>query len=84
MAAIHFDDIIAEREPEKLDRLDEILKQLVVVKVLERIGPWAVEHGSYLKRYINGQGFEWLEDLKHLAAIIRNCSNVGAKPQLPM
>ena len=30
-AAIHRDDMIAEREPEELDRLDEILKQLVVV-----------------------------------------------------
>ena len=33
MAAIHGDDIIAEGEPEKLDRLGEVLKQLVVVKV---------------------------------------------------
>ena len=45
MAAIHGDDIIAEGEPEKLYRLDEVLKQLVVVKVLERIGPVAVGHG---------------------------------------
>ena len=84
MAAIHGDDIIAEGEPEKLDRLDEVLKQLVVVKVLDRVGPRAAEHGRYLKRhivYINGQGFEWLEDPKHLAAIIRNRSEVGAKPQ---
>ena len=82
MAAIHGDDIIAEGEPEKLDRLDEVLKQLVVVKVLDRVG--AAEYGQYLKRhivYINGQGFEWLEDPKHLAAIIRNRSKVGAKPQ---
>ena len=61
MAAIRGDDIIAEGEPDKLDRLDEVLTQLVV--------------------YINGQGFEWLEDPKHLAAIIRNRSKVGAKPQ---
>ena len=27
MAAIHGDDIIAEGEPEKLDRLDEVLKR---------------------------------------------------------
>ena len=84
MAAIHGDDIIAEGETEKLDRLDEVLKQLVVVKVLDRVGPRAVEHGQYPKRhivYINGQGFEWLEDPKHLAAIIRNRSKVGAKPQ---
>ena len=84
MAAIHGDDIIAEGEPEKLDRLDEVLKQLVEVKVLDRVGPRAAEHGQYLKRhivYINGQGFEWLEDPKHLAAIIRNRSKVGAKPQ---
>ena len=61
MAAIHGDDIIAEGEPKKLDRLDEVLKQLVVVKVLDRVGPRAAEHGQYLKRhivYINGQGFE--------------------------
>ena len=32
MAAIHGDDIIAEGGPEKLDRLDEILKQLVVAR----------------------------------------------------
>ena len=30
---------------------------------------------------IEGQGFEWLEDPKHLAAFIRNRSKVGAKPQ---
>ena len=84
MAAIHGDDIIAEGEPEKLDRLDEVLKRLVVVKVLDRIGPGAAEHGQYLKRhivYIDRQGFEWLEDPKHLAAIIRNRSKMGAKPQ---
>ena len=50
-AAIHGDDIIAEGEPEKLNRLDDLLKQLVVVKVLDRIGPGAVEHGQYLKRH---------------------------------
>ena len=61
MAAIHGDDIIAEGEPEKLDRLDEVLKQLVVVYVHDRVGPRAAEHGQYLKRdivYINGQVFE--------------------------
>ena len=52
MAAIHGDDIIAEGEPEKLNRLDEVLKQLVVVKVLDKIGPGAVRHGQYLKRHI--------------------------------
>ena len=84
MAAIHGDDIIAEGEPEKLDRLDGVLKRLVVVKVLDRIGPGAGEHGQYLKRhivYIEGQGFEWLEDPKHLAAIIRNRSKMEANPQ---
>ena len=38
-AAIHGDDIIAEGEPEELDRLDEVLQRLVVVKVLDRVGP---------------------------------------------
>ena len=55
-----------------------------MVNVLDRVGPRAAEHGQYLKRhivYINGQGFEWLEDPKHLAAIIKNRSKVGAKPQ---
>ena len=33
-AAIRGEDIIAEGEPEKLNRLDEVLKRLVVVKVL--------------------------------------------------
>ena len=83
MAAIHGDDIIAEGEPEKLNRLDEVLRQLVMVKVLDRAGPRAAEHGQYLKRhivYINGQGFEWLEEPKHLAASIRNRSKVCAKP----
>ena len=32
MAAIHGDDIIAEGEPEELNRLDEVMKRLVVVK----------------------------------------------------
>ena len=80
MAAIHGDDIIAEGETEKLDRLDEVLKQLVLVKVLDRVGPRAAEHGQSLKRhivYINGQGFEWLEDPKHLAAIIRTRSEAS-------
>ena len=80
MAAIHGDDIIAEGEPEKLDRLDEGLKQLVVITVLDIVGPRAAEHGQDLKRhivYINGQRFECLEDPKHLAAIIRNRSKVG-------
>ena len=57
--------------------------RLVVVKVLDRVGPRAAEHGQHLKRhivYINGQGFEWLENPKHLAAIIRKGSKVGAKP----
>ena len=54
MAAIHGDDIIAEGEPEKLNRLDV---------------------------YVEGQGFECLEDPKHLAAINRNRSKAGAKPQ---
>ena len=60
------------------------MKQLVVVKILYRVGPRAAEHGQYLKRhivYINGQGFEWLEDPKHLTAIIKNHFKVGAKPQ---
>ena len=68
-----------------MDRPDEVLKQLVVVKVLDRVGPRAAEHGRYLKRHIvciNGQGFEWLEDPKYLAEIVRNRSKVGAKPQI--
>ena len=84
MAAIHGDDIIAVGEHEDLNRLDEVLKRLVVVKVLDRVGPGAVEHGQYLKRhvvYIDGQGFEWLEDPQHLAAINRNPFKIGAKLQ---
>ena len=80
MAAIHGDDIIAEGKPEKMDRLDEGLKQLIVVKVLDRVGPRAAEHGQDLKRhivYINGQRFECLEHPKHLAAITRNRSKMG-------
>ena len=46
VAAIHGDDIIAEGEPEEMDRLDEALKRLVVVKVLDRIGSGAEEHGA--------------------------------------
>ena len=84
MAAIHGDDIIAEGGPKYLDRLDELLKKLVVVKVLDRVGSGAAELGQYLKShiaYIVGQGFEWLEDPKHIAAIIRIRSKMGAKPQ---
>ena len=79
MAAIHGDDIIAKGEPEKLDRLDEVLKKLVVVKVLDRVGPRAAVPEE-THRVHNGQGFEWLEDPKHLAAIIRNRSKVSVKP----
>ena len=39
MAACHGDDIIAEGEPEELERLDEVSKRLVVVEVLDRIRP---------------------------------------------
>ena len=52
--------------------------------MLDRIGPGAEEHSQYLKReivYIEGQGFEWLENPQHFAAIIRNRSKIGAKPQ---
>ena len=51
MAASHGDDIIAEGEPEELDRLDEVSKRLVVVEV----------HGQCLKRHvvhIEDQGLE--------------------------
>ena len=75
MAAISGDDIIAEGEPEKLSRLDEVVEQLVGVKVLDRIGPGAVEHGRYLKRHIVVGRSE------HFAAIIRNRSKTGAKLQ---
>ena len=51
MAAILGDDI-AEREPETFNRLDEVLMQLVVIKMLDGIGKGAVEHGRYLKRHI--------------------------------
>ena len=64
--------------------MDEVLKKLVVVKVLDRVGLGAAELGQYLKRhiaYIVGQGFEWLGDPKHIAAFIRNRSKMGAKPQ---
>ena len=36
-AAIYGDDIIAEGEPQELNRLDEVRKRLVVVKVLGKI-----------------------------------------------
>ena len=61
MAAIHGNDIIAEGEPKGLDRLDEVLKKLVVVKVLDRLGSGAAALGQYLKKhvaYIVRQGFE--------------------------
>ena len=64
----HGEDIVAEGEPEELNRLDEVMKRLVVVKVLDRSGPGGEEHGKYLKRHIvhiEGQGFEWLENRKH-------------------
>ena len=50
MAATHGDDIIAEGEPEELDRLDEVSKRLVVVEVPDRIRPGAEVHGQCLKR----------------------------------
>ena len=52
MAAVHCDDIIAESEPEKLNRLEEVLKRLVVVEVLDRIGPVLEEaHRLHRKRW---------------------------------
>ena len=52
MAASHDDDIIAEGEPQELDRLDEVSKRLVVVEVPDRIRPGAEVHGQYLKRHV--------------------------------
>ena len=52
MGAIHGDDILAEGEPEKLNRLDEVLKRLVDGKVLDRTGPGAMEQCQYLKKLI--------------------------------
>ena len=72
--------LLPEDEPIAMDRLDEVLKKLVVVKVLDRVGPGAAELGQYLKRHIAcivGQGFEWLEDPKHIAAIIRKARTSG-------
>ena len=46
------DDIVAEGEPEELDRLDEVSKRLVVVEVLDRIRPGGEVHGQYLKRHV--------------------------------
>ena len=60
------------------------LKCLDSVELFVGVGSGAEEHGQPLKRpilYVKGQGFEWLEDPKHIAAIIQNCSKVGAKPQ---
>ena len=60
------------------------MKRLVSVKVLGRIGSAKEEHGKYLKRrivYIDGQGFEWLEDPKHIAVLIQNRCMIGAKPR---
>ena len=57
---------------------------LVVVKVLDRLGPGTEKYGQYVKRqivYVEGQIVECLEDPRHIATIIQNCSNVGAKPQ---
>ena len=51
MAAIHGDDIFAEGEPEKLNRLDGVLKRLVDVKVLDRTGQGAMEQCQYLKKH---------------------------------
>ena len=39
MTAIHDDEIIVEGEAEPLDRLDEVLKRLVVVNVSDKVGP---------------------------------------------
>ena len=50
----HGDDIIAEGEPDKLDRLDEVFKQLVVV-VLDRVGPRAAEHGQRSRIRVAGR-----------------------------
>ena len=76
MAAIHGDDIIAEEEPEKLDRLDEILKQLVAVKKgagqnqARSIRARTVDEGSAGGQ--QRQGVEWMEDSGQLAAIADN------------
>ena len=52
MAAIHGDDILAEGEPEKLNRLDKVLKRLVDLKVPDRTEPGAMELCQYLKKHI--------------------------------
>ena len=81
MAAIHGDDIVAEGEPEKLDRLDEVLKQLVMVKVLDRVGPRAPETWTVPEQTHRSHQRSGIRDPNHLAATIRNRSQVGAMPQ---
>ena len=46
------DDILAEAEPERLNRMDRVLKRLVDVKVLDRKGPGAIEQCQYLEKHI--------------------------------
>ena len=77
-------DILAEKETEKLNRLEEAPKQSVMVKVLDRTGPGAVEHGHYTKRHIvdiEGQEGEWLDDPINPVVISRNRSKAGAMSQ---
>ena len=62
MAAIHGNDIIAEGELEKLNRLDEVVKQLVVVTVLDRLGP--VEQWNTDRVHRRTGLRPWLEDPK--------------------
>ena len=52
MAATHGGDILAEGEPEKLNGLDEVLKRLVDVKVLDRTRPKARKQCQYLQKHI--------------------------------
>ena len=71
MATIHGDNIIAEGEPEKMDRLGEILRWSWL-EVPGSNKPEAFEHGRHVKGQMDSerQGAEWMEDPRQLAAII--------------
>ena len=76
MAASHGDDIIAEGEPQELDRLDEVSKRLVVAEVPDRIQTRS--GGTRPVPEEACRAYRRSGPRKHLAAIIRNRSKVGA------
>ena len=77
------DDGVTESTEEGHTMLEQHLQRHLHVKILGRVGPGRELTGRYLKRvitYVDGEGFEWLEDPRHIEQLVSERGKANAKP----